>query len=315
MRYEVNVTKYLMGTQVDATVIHSDIAEARRFLLGAFSEMERIEELLSAQLETSEITLLNREAEYGPVRVSAETFRILDRAKSYAEQYEGLFDLTIGALTELWGFSGPGRPSVPTSEAITAALASTGHQYLILNPADTTVFFSRAGLRIDLGGIAKGYAIDRAVAELRRRGISNFLINAGGDLFVSGEKLAGQPWTVGIKHPRRTDQLLATMRAEDVAIATSGDYERSFEQDGRRYHHILDPRTGYPATESQSITVVADSAEEADVIATYLFVRGGSVSAVSPLLPRGYAVLRVAADGMSHVNQARWLPFDLQIVE
>ncbi len=274
LRYEVNVSKYLMGTRVEATVMHSDVNAAQQALVRAFLEMERVEQLLSLHLETSEIARLNREAAATPVRVRAETFGILQRAQAYAARFEGLFDVTIGPVTALWGFNSDAPIAVPDVALLDSVSRLVNFRKLILNERDTTVFFARPGMRLDLGGIAKGYAIDRAVQVLRNRGVANFLFSVGGDLYASGERYPGEPWRVGVKHPRNAEALLAKLIVRDGAVATSGDYERFAEINGRRYHHIIDPRTGYPAQQSRSITVLAPTAEEADVLATCLFILG-----------------------------------------
>jgi len=270
-------------------VMHEDINTAKRALVAAFMEMERVEQLLSAHLETSDIAAVNQRGFTRPVRVQPETFAILKRAVAYGQQFDGLFDVTVGPLTKLWGFNDEAEVVLPPTDELHAAKALVGFQYITLNEADTTVQVQQAGMRIDLGGIAKGYAVDRAVAVLREEGVINFLLNAGGDLYVAGEKQPGQAWKVGVKHPRETDILLASISANNQAIATSGDYERFTEIDGQRYHHILDPRSGYPATTSQSATALASTVEEADVLATYLFITGE--------LPPSHAFMHVSAGG------------------
>jgi len=272
LRYQIKVSKYLMGTIVDATLIHSDVEEGRADLVQAFQEMERVEALLSMHRETSDIALVNRNAGVRPVTVHPETLAILSRAKTYADRLDGLFDVTVGTVTELWGFSDDQEPHLPPDSAITRARKLIDFRQLVLSERDTTAFLSVPGMKIDLGGIAKGYAIDRGASVLHSLGRQDFLINAGGDLFVSGEKGPDTPWRVGVRHPRDDEALLATLDARDMAVVTSGDYERTFTQDGVRYHHIIDPRTGYSATASQSVTIVAPTAEEADVLATYLFI-------------------------------------------
>lgn len=294
--YEVNVSKTLMGTHVEATVMHTSIQEARVALVAAFMEMERVESLLSVHRPTSEIAAINRATGHAPVRVSAETFAILERAVAYSAKLDGLFDLTIGPLAAVWGFNSE-QAELPQPEAIQAAQALVDYRVLHLNATDTTVTFTTvtlpiSGVQVDLGGIAKGYAVDRAAAVLQAHGIANFLLNAGGDLYIAGHKQPDQPWTVGIKHPRSPDALLTAFSLENQAVATSGDYERFFEHEGQQYHHILDPRTGYPAQASQSATVVASSVEEADVLATYLFIAGHM-----PQQMHDYVFLRVTATG------------------
>ncbi len=272
--FQVSATKYLLGTQVDIIALGQDIRAAKTACYFAFREMERIEALLSSHRPDSEISRINRQAAHRPVHVSQETFAILQRALEYSRRFGGLFDVTIGPLTTLWGFNEDRDIRVPDSTAVARLLPLVNFRNLQLDPADTSVRFARPGMRIDLGGIAKGYAIDRAAATLKAHGISRFLINAGGDIFASGRKAEGQKWRIGIKHPRRPGELLAAFELSDSAVATSGDYERFVILDGLRYHHILDPRTGYPARSDQSVTVIAATAEEADAAATALFIRG-----------------------------------------
>lgn len=272
--YEVNVGKYLMGTRVDASVMVADVNAAKKGLYLAFQEMERIEALLGYKEATSEISRINRQAGVSAVKVSPETFEILQRAVQYSEQFAGLFDISIGVLSEVWGFNSNQDIAMPAPETLLELKALVSFRQIKLNSADSTVFLEKTGMKIDLGGIAKGYAIDRAVAVLRDNGINNFLLNAGGDIFVSGSKGENTDWQIGIKHPRENDQLAATFAASDMAVATSGDYERYIDVNGRRYHHILDPRTAYPAIDCQSVSALAPTAEQADVIATYLFILG-----------------------------------------
>lgn len=272
--FEVHVSKGLMGTRVEATVLHDDVPAARAALVKAFREMERVEALLSRHIETSDVSRVNRAAGRMPVRVRAETFAVLRRAREASARYEGLFDITIGPLSALWGFSDDRPVRVPDPDTLAARRALVDYHDLILDPADTTAFLRRPGMMLDLGGVAKGYAIDRAVAVLRAEGMKRFLVDAGGDLYAAGTRADGGRWRVGIKHPRRPDALVATLELQDQAVATSGDYERFVIRDGRRYHHLLDPRTGYPADGFESATVLASSAEAADALATYVFIAG-----------------------------------------
>ena len=284
--YEVQVSKGLMGTRVEATVLHEDVTVARAALVKAFMEMERVEHLLSRHMPESEVSHINRAAGSAPVKVSAETFALLERSRAYSEQYEGLFDVTIGPVSALWGFSDDRPVTVPDAAVLDSLRHLVDYHHMLLNDRDTTVFLTRPGMQLDLGGVAKGYAIDRAVAVLRAEGLRNFLVDAGGDLYAAGTKGDGRRWRVGIKHPRRPDDLAATLELQDQAVATSGDYERFVLVDGRRYHHIIDPRTGYPADHYQSVTVLAPTAEAADALATYLFIAGPDRMPVS-----SYAVI------------------------
>ncbi|MEZ4699121.1 MAG: FAD:protein FMN transferase [Rhodothermales bacterium] len=297
--FEVNVGKYLMGTRVDATVRTPSVEASKRALVAAFQEMERVENLLSYHKPDSEISRINREAGRHPVHVSMETFQILQRSVAYARRFDGLFDVSIGPLSVRWGFSGDAPIVVPDRAAIDSLRALVDYRRIVLNAADTTVAFRTPGMRIDLGGIAKGYAIDRGVAVLREQGMTHFLLNAGGDIFAAGEKADGQPWRVGVKHPRNTQEVVAAFDAVDIAVATSGDYERYIDLDGVRYHHILDPRTGYPGTLSRSATIVAPTAEEADAMATYLFLIGPAGAAAGRI---DAPFLVIGADGSLHAG-------------
>lgn len=272
--YEFAVTKYMMGTVVEVTVLTPDVAEAKSALVAAFRETERIEHLLNVHDSTSEISAINAAAGHAPVRVSWETFAILERSRSYSEKFRGIFDITIGPLIELWGFNGDAPPRAPRDEQIRNVLPLVGYRKVHLSAADTTVFLPKRGMRVDLGGIAKGYAIDRLAAVLRAWEINDFFINAGGDIFASGTKADQSQWQVGIKDPRRPDSVVAAFALCDFAVATSGDYERYFINDGKRFCHILDPANGYPGRMCQSVSVLASTAEEADVLATYLFLIG-----------------------------------------
>jgi len=274
VEYEVKVSKILMGTVVETTARYPDIVHCKQVLLDAYREMERVENLLSYQKAGSEISLINHAAGKTPIHVSAETFAILQRAVDYAKKLNGLFDVTIGPVTSLWGFSSPEGGHLPHKEEIIQRLANVNFRDLVLNIRDSTVFLKKNNMLLDLGGIAKGYAIDRGSATLKENGIVNFILNAGGDMYVSGQKDDNTEWTVGVKDPRNGQELIARFDLKNYAVATSGDYERFIIVNGHRYHHIIDPRSGYPGTLTQSATTFAATAEEADVLATYLFIIG-----------------------------------------
>lgn len=274
--YEVYVSKNLIGTLIEAKIVTKDINASKKILYYAFKEIERIDSLLAWQIPTSEISKINSSAGKSPVKVSYETYSILERSLSYSKSSDGIFDVTVGPLTQLWGFNGDEESvAVPDKKAIDSCLKLVGYKELILNYNDTTAFLKRAGMSIDLGGIGKGYAIDRASDILKKNGLTSFLFNAGGDVLVSGYKAEDQNWTVGIKDPRKEDKLLGSVEFTNKSIATSGDYERFFEIDGRRYHHIIDPSTGFPASNSISVSIIAESAERADALATTVFITQG----------------------------------------
>ncbi len=311
--YKVSVTKYLMGTTVETTARSKDVNECKSALMAAYSEMQRIENLLSCEKDSSEISEINREAGIRPVKVSDETLEMLKRAKAYCEKYYGVFDVTIGPLSNLWGFSSDREIILPEKKTISELRKLVDYRDLLINEKDTTVFLKKKGMSIDLGGIAKGYAIDRGSAVLKDMGITNFILNAGGDIYVSGTKDKDTLWKIGIKHPRNTNDLIAEFDLKDYAVATSGDYERFKIINGVRYHHILNPATGYPGKLSESSTILAPTAEEADATATYVFLLGWKKTLEDKTL--NYPLLIVASDGSVHYNLAFEKNYNLELVK
>ena len=263
----VSRSQLLMGTLAEIVVI-APPAVAGPAIDAAFAEMRRIENLMSPLIEQSDVWWLSQGA--GPFEVSAEAAEVLRLGLEMASLSGGAFDLTLGKLKQLWGVE-TATPRIPDDEEIETALQGTGPDALRLE--GQTVFKQRPELQVDLGGIAKGYALDRAVAVLRQAGIRHASVNGGGDLRLLGNR-GERPWRIGIQHPRRHGELLATLDLADVAVVTSGDYERFFERDGVRYHHVFDPQSGRPARWCQSVTVVTDEAMPADALATAAFVLG-----------------------------------------
>lgn len=297
--FEVKVSKIMMGTVVEATAHYHDVGYCKRSLVSAFREMERIENLLSYQKSGSEISKINSAAGKHAVRISSETFSILQRSLVYAKKYNGLFDITIGPVSDLWGFSSPEGGHLPLKKEIARRLAFVNYHDLILDEGDSTAYLEKESMLIDLGGIAKGYAIDRGSAILRGLGITNFILNAGGDIYVSGQKSENEQWKIGVKDPRNSQKLVARFEIKDKAVATSGDYERFIIIDGHRYHHIIDTRNGFPGMLSQSCTVFAATAEEADALATYLFIIGSKQALQNELT---MPFLIIDADGQFIAN-------------
>ncbi len=291
---EVRRSRIIMGTVVEIIALGDDPGRLEAAVSAAFEEMTRIENLMSPHIPDSDIARLA-----GPVpalEVAAETAEVLALGLQVSEASGGAFDMTLGRLKELWGMEHD-NPQVPAAQEIAATLQGTGPGALRL--AGRRVEKRAAGLAVDLGGIATGYAVDRAAALLKNTGIAHASINAGGDLRLIGDR-KGRPWRIGIQHPRQDGAMLASLELADAAVVTSGDYERFFEQDGRRYHHLFDPRTGYPAGASQSATVVAGNAALADALATAAFVLGPEAGlALLEKFP-GAEGLVVGADGVAH---------------
>ncbi len=311
--YKISVMKYLMGTTVETTARSTDVNLCKEALLASYSEMQRIENLLSCQKDSSEISEINRASGIHPVKVSYETLNMLKRARAYCKKYNGVFDVTIGPLSDLWGFSEDKEIVLPADKTIKNLTKLVNYNNIDINEKDTTVFLKNKGMSIDLGGIAKGYAIDRGAAILINTGITNFILNAGGDIYVSGTKDKETLWKVGIKHPRYTNDLVAEFNLKDYAVATSGDYERFKIINGVRYHHILNPATGYPGKLSESSTILAPTAEEADATATYVFLLGWKKALSDKNI--NYPMLIVSSDGTVHYNQVFVKKYNLETVK
>ncbi len=235
----------------------------------AFNEIKRIEKLMNVHDPESEISRINRLGSKKAIKVSKEIFEVLERALEYSKLTSGAFDASIRPLSHLWGEKGKLK-EVPEVKEIEEKLPLVNYKNIILNEGNQTVEFKREGMALDLGGIAKGYAMDCAIKVLRERGIEEALVNAGGDIRVIGER----DWKIGLQHPRKENEVLAVIRLKGQAIATSGDYQRYFIKEGKRYHHIINPETGYPALECMSVTIIGPNAIQTDILATGVFILG-----------------------------------------
>ncbi len=266
-------SEFLMDTIVTITVVSGSKGKADEAIGKAFGELERLEGLLDFFSPASEISEINREASAAPVRVSQETFDLLERALEVSEKTDGAFDITVGAVVSLYDFQGK---KSPPAGLIRERLPLVDYRNVILDRETMTVKLAREGMLIDPGGITKGYAADRAVEVLRSEGIRAALVAVAGDIRGYGSKPDGSPWKIGIRDPRGKgrEDVIATVELKDMAISTSGDYERFFIQDGKRIHHLIDPRTGYPARGVISATVLAPLAVYTDSLATALFISG-----------------------------------------
>ena len=241
----------------------------------ALGEIRRIERLMTTWRPDSEVSQINAKAGKGPVKVSQETFDVIAKSLWISKLSEGTFDITFASMGKLWQFDENVSTDVPDPDVLEAARKKIDYRKVKLDPDVRTVELTSPDTRINLGGIAKGYAIDKAAAILRQRGLTSFFAQAGGDLYVEGRKPDGTPWRVGVRDPRGPeDAFFALIGVENHAFSTAGDYERAFLEDGKRYHHIIDPRTGYPATKSRSVTIWAKDALTADAIDDAVFILG-----------------------------------------
>ena len=286
-----------MGTEFQAVLAGKDPDFLRDAGNDALDEVERLEERLSHYRSDSEICDLNLRAPYGPVRVEPGLFRLIRRAVRLSEATGGAFDPTAGPLVKCWGFfRGQGRS--PDEAAVAEAKERVGTHLLELDEAGSTVRYRRPGVEIHLGAIGKGYAVDLAVARLRSVGITAALVHGGtSTVYALGVPPGATAWEVGLCDPGNREQRLAVIPLRDRALSTSGDYEQFFEWEGKRFSHILDPRTGRPAAGVRSATVLADNATDTDALSTAAFVDG--VAGGPRLLERfkGLGIALVPDDG------------------
>jgi len=239
-----------------------------------FDEFASLERLMSTWVDASDVSRVNHSAGVQPVVVSAEVRDVMKTARQISEWTGGGFDVTFGALAGLWKFDHDQDNTLPDMQAVRARLPLIDYRAIQIDDAAGTVFLKRRGMSIHLGGIGKGYAVDRGAAILRGRGLNDFMIQSGGDIYVAGRK-DGRPWRLGIQDPRGpANTIFAELDLSDGTFSTSGDYERFFMKDGTRYHHILNPATGAPARGARSVTVVTDRAVIADGLSTGTFIMG-----------------------------------------
>ena len=264
-------TRPLMGTLVSMTVEGPRRDVLVQSVNDAYREMSRLSDMMNHYNPDSAVSQINRQAGAQPVTVPRELMEVLVMARRVSERSEGAFDITVGSLKG-WRFN-PENPSMLSPAEIRHALPLVNFRQVILNEKNRTVMLKQYGMRMDLGGIAKLYILDAGMQVLKLRGITHAMINGGGDVAVMGSH-QGRPWRIGIRHPRRGDVLLGTVELTQGWVVTSGDYERYFFRDGKRYHHILDPRTGYPTEGPQQVTLVANDIGRVNGYTLAIMVRG-----------------------------------------
>ena len=267
-------SRILMDTQVTVTVVYGSRDSAEKAIDAAFSEIEKIESLTNFYGAGSEISLINKNAGISVTKVSPEVLEMIGKALYVSEMTDGAFDITIGAVTRLYDFH---KKIKPEESTLLKNISLVNYRDVSVDSSASTIFLKKKGMIIDAGGIAKGYAADKAVGVLKKQGIASGLVAIAGDIKAFGQKPDGKPWQIGIRNPRGKDQdddIMATLPLSDRAISTAGDYERFFLIDGMRYHHILNPKTGYPAGGCRSVTVTARDGVFADAFDTGIFVLG-----------------------------------------
>jgi thiamine biosynthesis lipoprotein len=294
----------IMGTAIGIELWAESRAQGEAAIEAVLAEMHRIDRAMSPFKPDSELSRINRAAAAGPVPVSEEMMRLLLRAADFSLLSGGAFDITFSAIGALYDYRAHVKP---TAEQIAAARAAVGYQYLELDARRSTVRFARPGMRIDLGGFAKGHAADNAAAILRAHGIRHANVSAGGDSRVLGDR-RGRPWSIGIRDPRRAGEVIAVLPLEDVSISTSGDYERYFDDGAERHHHLIDPATGRSPQGVHSVTVLADDGLTSEAMSKTVFVLGVHRGLRLVEAMPGVDAVVVDADGRLHFSSGLQTP-------
>ncbi|MBI5409117.1 MAG: FAD:protein FMN transferase [Nitrospirae bacterium] len=300
-------SRVLMDTFCTITVVSPSREKAEEAIEAGFDEIKKLETLLNYFSPDSEITAVGRAAGIKPVRVSKETLEIMQKTVHISKITDGAFDPTIAPVLKLWKFSGrPANPSIPQRDALESALKLVGCEKIKINSEASEVYLNEKGMELDLGGIAKGYAADKAVGVIKAKGIKAALVAIAGDIKGYGLSTSGNVWKVGIQDPRPEnpdsekpwEDVFASVYLKDRAISTAGDYQRFFIKDGKRYHHIIDPKTGYPSTSGLiSVSVIAPEGYISDGIDTAVLILG---------LEKGTKLLEsMGLDGMLVDSQKR----------
>ncbi|WP_461598403.1 FAD:protein FMN transferase [Winogradskyella sp.] len=266
-------TLKLMGSRFDITVVAKDSLESETFIKMAIDEIERIENLISSWDENSQTSKINRYSGIKPVEVDLELFRLIERSIAISKLTDGAFDISYASMDKIWKFDGSMK-EMPTEDEIKASVEKVGFKNIILDKSKNTVFLKLKGMKIGFGAIGKGYAADKAKELLISKGVTAGIINASGDMNTWGKQPNGKEWKVAITNPLNKNKAFALLPINNSAVVTSGDYEKFVNFNGVRYSHIIDPRTGFPASGIISVTVFAPKAELADALATSVFVMG-----------------------------------------
>lgn len=260
----------IMGTAIRVELWGDDRDEAEAAIDAVIAEMHRIDAAMSPYKHDSELSRINREAGQRPVAVSAELFDLIARSIAFSELSRGAFDISYAAVGHLYDYR---RGIRPGEAQLAAARACVGYRGLQLDRAHRTLRFAQPGMRIDLGGFAKGHAVDNGAAILARHGVRHAVVAAGGDSRLLGDR-CGRPWTIGVRDPRNEGEVVALLPLQDVAVSTSGDYERYFDDAQGRCHHLIDPRTGRSPSAVHSVTVIAPDGLTSEALSKTVFVLG-----------------------------------------
>ncbi|GAB3247841.1 FAD:protein FMN transferase [Larkinella harenae] len=266
-------TVRLMGSRFDITIVASDTLSAEQNIDAVIGEVTRIEKLISDWKDDSQISEVNRSAGIRPVRVDPEVFSLTERALRFSQITNGAFDISFAAMDRIWQFDGS-MTEMPSPQAVKKSVEKVGFRDIILDRAQSTIFLKRKGMKIGFGALGEGYAADRCREMMLARGIKAGIVNGSGDMSTWGKQPDGSDWTIGVTNPMQKDTVFAIVPLKQSAVVTSGSYQKFVEFNGKRYSHIINPVTGYPATGVCSVTVFGPSAETANGFSTSLMVMG-----------------------------------------
>ncbi len=263
----------LMGSRFEFTAVHTEEEICNNAIQAGITEARRIENLISSWDPNSQTSEIVRMAGREAVKVDIELFHLIERSLKVSEVTKGAFDISFASINPIWTFDGQ-EQEMPDSSLIQASVSRISYQNILLNPVDTSVYLKEQDMKIGFGAIGKGYAAARASRLMRKMGVRSGLVNAGGDLYAWGKDELANSWTIGVTDPVDKSKMLGWLEISDMAVVTSGDYERFLTIDGKRYAHIIDPRTGWPASGIKSVSIICPDPELADALATSVFVMG-----------------------------------------
>ncbi|WP_240554796.1 FAD:protein FMN transferase [Oceanicoccus sagamiensis] len=293
-----NLAEDIMGTRVSVELWHKDQLQADQAMAAVMAVMHQVNASMSPYLESSELYQLNAHAAQTPVVVSADLFSLLQKSLYYSKISDGKFDISFASVGRFYNYR---KSLAPSERERLDNLPAINYRQIQLNSAQSSVRFLHPQLKIDLGGIAKGYAVDRAIALLEQRGIASAIVSAGGDSRILGDR-RGTPWVMGIRHPRKAEQYAVRIPLINSAISTSGDYERFFIKDEQRVHHIINPATGKSVSSVQSVSILAPLAVDSDALSTTVFVLGIEQGLALVNNMPGIDAIIIAADGRLHYS-------------
>jgi thiamine biosynthesis lipoprotein len=268
-------TVTLMGSRFDITIVDKDAASAERNIDTVIKEVTRIENLISDWRPYTQVSMVNQNAGIKPVTVDKEVFELTKRALALSKLTGGAFDISFAAMDKIWKFDGS-MTAMPSPDAVKRSVAKVGYKNIILNEDNSTIFLKDKGMKIGFGALGEGYAADRCRALMIAKGVKAGIVNGSGDMSTWGTQPDGTPWTIGLTNPAQPEDLLVAIPLKDLAIVTSGNYEKFVFFNGKRYSHIINPTTGYPARGLRSVTILGPSAEQANGLSTSIMVLGKS---------------------------------------